>query len=173
MELWLRISAHSDVGYIVGADHAWHRDHAASLSTKAEHPLLILPEVRDAFDTLFDGLDADFDGADGLRARAHRAVALEALSQASRHVDRGHSSDDVARLLRFADQTDATIRNTALWKRLERRSLSERTPPAVAAVVGLRPRLGRRVRQRVRERRWSRSGVYEAMTLRSATGFLG
>ncbi|HWI31343.1 MAG TPA: glycosyltransferase family 2 protein [Microbacterium sp.] len=169
MEMWLRIAAHSDIAYIVGADQAWHRDHADSLSTKAEHPLLILTEVRDAFDVLFDGLGADYEGADELRARAHRAIALEALAHASRDLDRGRSSGDVDKLLRFADETDATIGETALRRRLERRTRSDRGLPSfVIAATGIFPRLRRRMRQRVRDRRWSATGVYEPLTIRSA-----
>ena len=46
MEMWLRIAAYADVAYVNGAYEAWHREHAASLSKKAEDRLVILTEIR-------------------------------------------------------------------------------------------------------------------------------
>jgi len=169
MEMWLRVAAHSDVAYVGGADQAWHRVHPDSLSTKAEHPLVILREIRDAFDVLFDGLGTVNEHDGRLRAHAHRAVAVEALAQASRRRDRGDTTDEAARLHAFAAESDPAIRSTRAWRRLARPAGAAPAMPAFAATAfGVLPRARRWLRSKARQRRWHRSGVFEQMRVRPA-----
>ena len=168
MEMWLRMSTVADVGYVTGVDQAWHRDHPASLSTSAEEPLVILAEIRDAFDTLFDGRpDSAHD--DFLRARAHLAVAGEALDQTTRLLDRGISDRRTKDLLLFAETCAPVIVETRRWARIsggaERRSAAS---ALMARGLGVLPRLGRRIRFHARYARWERTGVYERLRLTSA-----
>lgn len=162
MELWLRLSAHADVAYIGGADQAWHREHCASLSTKAEHPLTILAELRSAFQELFTALGSDYPGTEALHARARRAVSTQALEEASRQLDRGWTTDLVDDLRAFAERTDPNITSTSTWLQLDRRRSRPRTA-VLNAVSGAIPRVRRRVRSQIRLRRWHRSGVYERL----------
>jgi hypothetical protein len=164
MELWLRIAAHADVAYIGGVDQAWHREHSASLSTKAEHPLIILSELRAAFDELFAGLGPDYPNAAELHEFARRAVATHALVEASRLLDRGRSTSLVDNLRSFALETGADLAESHNWTRFEnRRRQSKRT--RLMTVTGALPRLQRRLRERRRVRRWHRSGVYEPLMI--------
>ena len=59
LEMWLRMSAFCDVAYIHGADQAWHREHAQSLSAQY-NGIRDLTERRDAFDALFVGRQEKF-----------------------------------------------------------------------------------------------------------------
>ena len=162
MELWLRLSAHADVAYIGGVDQAWHRDHPSSLSTKAEHPMIILAELRAAFDELFSGLSSGYPNGSRLLRDAQRAVATEALAQASRPLDRGEITELVGELRAFAIATDPTITTTHVWSRFESRRTTK-LPAALLRATGALPRLGRRMRTRTRLQRWHRNGVYERL----------
>ena len=166
MEMWLRISAHSDVAYIRGADQAWHREHPGSLSTKAEEPIVILGEIRDAFTILFNEIGPTFPAADALRGAAHRAVAQEALDQATRIIDRGEASPEVQSLLGFAAACAPEIRSTRQWTRSARRAeAADRPRASVDAAMGSVARLRRRLRAMRRYARWARTGAYEPMCL--------
>ncbi|WP_246159989.1 glycosyltransferase family 2 protein [Microbacterium rhizomatis] len=164
MEMWLRIAAHADVAYIQGADQAWHREHAASLSTQAEAPLVILADIRVAFDTLFAGLGPGYPAIDRLRARAHRAVSRQALAEAGSRIDRGRSADD---LLDFAAAVDPTITGTKAWRRAKARS-QHPAPRSVALARGLPDRVRRRLSAASRMRRWREAGVYEKIRVEGA-----
>lgn len=164
MELWLRIAAHADIAYIGGADQAWHREHTASLSTKAEHPLIILSELRAAFDELFTCLGSDCPEGDQLHRSSRRAVATQALIEARRQLDHGRNAVLVEELRRFALDTDSSITSTPLWLQVARRRAGS-LPPSLVAAAGMTPRLRRRVHARIRLRRWHRNGVYERLHL--------
>lgn len=163
MELWLRLSAHADVAYIRGADQAWHREHPASLSRRADPPLVILAEIDAAFSELFAALGPSYPRSIALRAAAARGVAQQAVAHARSHADRGRSPGLVDELLAFARATDPALASTASYRRFERR----RRRPAGAAVrvIGLAGRLRRRLRESIRAGRWNRTGVYERVRL--------
>jgi GT2 family glycosyltransferase len=156
MELWLRIAAFSDVAYIVGADQAWHREHPASLSRAAGDPLVILAEIRMAFDTLFDGLGALTAEQSAHRRDSRRAIAVAAVSTLLNDVDRGAESADHAALRQFALDTDPTVVATPEWRRLTQAA------PGPTARGQLRRARGR-IRQERRQHRWRNTGVYERL----------
>lgn len=163
MELWLRIAAHADVAHLDGCDQAWHRDHPVSLSTQAEEPGVILREIRDAFETLCDGLGTDLD-AERLRRLARRAVSLKALEQARRHVDRGEVSAEAEDLRRLALELFPPVLQTGPGRRYEAARRRARTwPRPVARAFGAAPRAWRRRRATAAWSQWHRTGVYEAM----------
>lgn len=168
MEMWLRIAAHADVGYVAGADQAWHREHPGSLSTQAEDPLVILAEIRDAFDVLFDGLGPGYEGEAELRALARRAVARESLTQALRNIDRGRISADTAALRDFAFACDPSVAQSRGWKRVVSMADNRagRAGP-MGLARGTLSRIQRRVLANVRLTRWRRTGVYERPYSRS------
>ncbi|QGN33874.1 glycosyltransferase family 2 protein [Microlunatus sp. Gsoil 973] len=164
MELWLRIAAHADVAYIGGVDQAWHREHSASLSTKAEHPLIILAELRAAFDELFAGLGRDYPNGAELHRSARRAVSMQALVEASRLLDRGRHTDLVEDLASFALRADPKIVRSRHWRHFEA-SRNRKLPPTLVAAGGTLPRLKRRLREHSRVQRWHRTGVYERLII--------
>jgi GT2 family glycosyltransferase len=168
MEMWLRIAAHSDVGYVLGADQAWHRDHPLSLSTKADDPVVILGEIRDAFDVLFAGeLPVNIPVA-RLHDDARRAVAQAALAQAQRTLDRGVVTDAARELRRFALEADPAIAETPAWRQQERAIGRAPGGAALGRIGGVAGRLRRRVSSRAAYRRWERTGVYEHLDVSAA-----
>ena len=124
MEMWFRLSAVADVGYLDGPDQAFHRDHPSSLSMTADDPfgLILLRERRDAFDLLFDGSRFHLrDGAE-LHETARRSLGTEALRRAIQHIDRGRSQDPrVRELVDFAIETAPSTTQTREWRQLRRR----------------------------------------------------
>lgn len=162
MEMWLRISAHADVAYVLGADQAWHRDHAESLSMKAADPLVILGEIRDAFDVLFEGESESIADAERLHASARRAVADDALDYAQRRLDKGLVDERVRDLRRFAVECAPGVRSSPLWTR-QHRQIERPGSAAVQRLIGVPRRLRRRRDEIVRQRRWNRTGVYESL----------
>ena len=162
MEMWFRIAAHADVGYITGVDQAWHREHSLSLSNQAADPRVILGEVRAAFKELFGGLGDDYPDRDALHASARRAVARAALDQAARRMDRGRPDEVSSDLLQFAAETDPAAGRSLTWRRLDANSHRR---SSTAALRGLVPRTRRWLRHKVRYRRWARSGVYEPLSM--------
>ena len=174
MEMWLRIAARSDVAYIAGADQAFHRDHATSLSTKASDPLVILTDIRQAFDVLFD----DPATAGVPRARLHdaarAAVAGQALNQAARFTDRGVTDPAGDRLLTFARETSPAVTATAEWRRADRMRVSPSAYARTSArAFGIVRRVQRRLADARRSRRWDRGGVYEPLQIVAKVGAEG
>jgi cellulose synthase/poly-beta-1,6-N-acetylglucosamine synthase-like glycosyltransferase len=164
MEMWLRIAAHADVAYINGADQAWHREHPGSLSTLAEDPLIILGEIRDAFDVLFGDAPIPIRHSATLLSSARLAVARDAVDQALRLVDRGETGGRAAALRDFALACSAEIRDDRRWQRLERALASGGGRLSLLARLrGVPARISRRAVFKNRQRRWHSTGVYEQM----------
>ena len=89
MEMWLRISAFSDVAYLHGADQAWHREHAESLSAREVDLIRDLVARQDAFRTLFSGKAKDLVQAKELLRSSLQAIAARALEEAVRAYSKG------------------------------------------------------------------------------------
>jgi len=159
MEMWMRISAVSDVGHIEGADQAWHRDHDQSLSAREVDLLTDFHERQAAFDTLFDGTGGELPDAARLRAVAHRALAREALDRVNRAYDRGNvATSPIAGYLDFARALEPDLESLPEWRGLRARERwgpqrASRVPWFVAAA------LRRRLREDRARRAWHRTGV--------------
>lgn len=160
MELWLRLSAFSDVAYIHGADQAWHREHVASLSAKSVNELVDLRERVAAFDVLFAGPVAGRLEANELFATAKRTLAKEAARTARHEHDIGaHDGPFYAYCLELARTLDPGIVHTHLWSRLNRLSTDQPISPSLR-IGSLVSRLYGRIRSELQWRRWHRKGVY-------------
>lgn len=165
MEMWMRLAAFSDVGYVRGADQAWHREHDASLSMKADTPLglTILEERRSAFETLFAGVAGDVVGARRLRDLARTTLAREALRRASYEYDRRRApARSIAPLRHFALQTLPSADRLPEWRALQRRERAGRSWTQRRPWWLLHP-LRRIVRDRAAARHWHRTGLYRAI----------
>lgn len=156
MEMWLRIAAVSDVAYLAGADQAWHREHARSLSQALDPRFGDIRDRRDAFETLFAWseslpLDTAF-----LRRMASQALVDEAFRAIVHMYDRNRA--DPALLERYlsflAELAPAESRHAA-----EAARLIARGPQRPAAWQHLRA-LSRRSRSITEAGRWHRRGVY-------------
>lgn len=161
MEMWLRIAACSDVGYVQGADQAWHREHSQSLSRAADSALVFLPELRAAFEMLFaDEVVRRQVDSDALLQSSRRALANEAVDRARHLKQLGRSDSEAAALLRFAGETCSEIRGDIQYLRArgQRGDVGRRRMSTVRA---LPLRISGWYRNRCRAARWARTGVYE------------
>lgn len=104
LEMWMRLAAHADVGYLKGADQAYYRIHPKSmLRQRFFQPLVDLRERRTAFHMLFRDHGDVIPGQARLHDMANRALAREALWRACRAYDRGRlATTPVAELIDFA-----------------------------------------------------------------------
>jgi len=107
MELWVRLSAVSDVGRVNGADQALHRDHAASMSeTEGAGILTDLRERREVFRVSFGLVGDRIEDSAQLSDLATRTLAREALSHACHALDRGRATpEQTAAYVDFARET--------------------------------------------------------------------
>ncbi len=160
MEMWLRMAAFSDVAYIHGADQAWHREHASSLSARKVDSLRDLQERVAAFDVLFAGAAGGIDGAREMRAAAMEAIAAQAVTYATREYDHGRDSTElVSDLIDTARAAVPDVERVTGWKGLERRMKMG------ARRAGLHPqsvvaRGRRRLQEKLSKRRWHRTGEF-------------
>jgi hypothetical protein len=141
LQMWLRVAAVADVAYVRGVGQAIYRIQPEGMFRSAAAPMVDLSERRKAFDTFFASSGAQLRGADRLQATAGRALARQALWQASRAIARGldTGSDPVPvdELTAFAFDVCSGARRLAEWRGLRlRRALgathSRYFPPFLA-----------------------------------------
>ena len=122
LNMWLRIAAVADIAYVKGAAQALYRVHPDGMLRSSADPILDLTERRAAFERFFAGAGRDVPGADGLHAAARRALARQALWQASRAYDRGAlDREPHAELVAFALETCPDARRLREWHGLRMR----------------------------------------------------
>lgn len=160
MEMWLRVAAVSDVGRVNDVDQALHRDHTLSMSVNEGNGVLTdLQERRTVFEELFSAVGDRIDGAEGLHARARRALAREALGHASYAYDRRRREPGIeARLVDFATDTDPAVTSTLAWRAYAVRArvgpdLLRRDPLAIVRVARVR------ARDELAYLQWTRTGL--------------
>ncbi|WP_208857265.1 glycosyltransferase family 2 protein [Cryobacterium arcticum] len=126
MEMWFRLAWHADVAWINGADQAWHREHADSLSAREVDVLTDLRERAAAFDLLFEppAEAEDRPRAESLLRTAHTALANEAVARAAQSYSAGHGNETQTELLLgFAAELDvppASIEHLPVLRRAQR-----------------------------------------------------
>jgi glycosyl transferase family 2 len=160
IHLWLRVAAESDVGRVDGTDQALHREHAASITGRAEYTDMVdLTERKAVFDDFFSGPGKKLADAGELYRTANASLADEALLQACRAYDRGRTgSVDVSAFTDFALLTYPDARQLPHWGALRRRQL---LGPALSAAPGIftGSQVSRRLRGRLAYRRWQHTGL--------------
>jgi glycosyltransferase involved in cell wall biosynthesis len=123
LNMWLRIAAASEVGYVKGVTQAYYRVHQGSMLRSmlgsAGGQVTDLTERRTAYENFFDRVGDSVRGAAGLRETARRTLARQALWKASRAYDKGHASGegerDVEAFVRFALDTSPQARRLPEW----------------------------------------------------------
>jgi glycosyltransferase involved in cell wall biosynthesis len=88
LNMWLRIASVSDIAYL-NAVQAIYRIHAGSMLRSDSGPMVDLRNRRAAFDSFFERNPTPNGDALRLHAMARRALARQALWQASRALERG------------------------------------------------------------------------------------
>jgi glycosyltransferase involved in cell wall biosynthesis len=88
IELWMRLAAHSDVGYVRGVDQAYYRTHGDNMS-KAQNLYSDLTHRRLAYEVTLERCgDALADIRQELSDTVHKELARQALWYAARAYDR-------------------------------------------------------------------------------------
>lgn len=101
-EMWLRLAAHGDVGYVRGVDQAFYRVHGNNM-TKSRTPLVDLRQRRLAYETFLVRCADELPDAAQLSDVVHRRLCWEALWSAARAYDRGRTTQTpVDELISFA-----------------------------------------------------------------------
>lgn len=158
LNMWLRIAAISDIAHVRGVPQAIYRVHGDSMLRSQRDPVVELSQRRIAFERFFERCEAQVDGAPRLRHAVARALARQAIWQASRAVDRGESEDSIAALTSFALEVCPQARRLREWRGLTlRRAIgagrSGRFPPLLATGAA------HRLRGHVGRARWRLTGL--------------
>jgi glycosyltransferase involved in cell wall biosynthesis len=88
LEMWMRLAANADVGFLRGVDQAYHRMHGKNMITSFTS-LMDLRQRRLAYEEVLDHYGERFTDAKGLSSIVHRKLSREALWAAARAYDRG------------------------------------------------------------------------------------
>lgn len=127
LEMWLRISARSDVAVVDNVVQAFYRMHPNNMH-KAHGKEGLLTGLRERSATYDFFLEKDgtlLDDPVNLLVLARAKVAHDALYRASRLFDAGDmTSLDLDSVLEFANSIDSASNGSAEWKMIRRRILS-------------------------------------------------
>jgi hypothetical protein len=135
MELYMRLAAYGDVGFLRGVDQAYYRLHGTNMS-KAVSPLMDLVQRREVFEVVLDRYAHALVDVDHLRDSVHRQLGREALWAAGRVHDRGPlrrselgrrltgagsnpEEGDVEELLAYAVECWPEVKRVRLYRQLE------------------------------------------------------
>lgn len=102
MEMWMRLAANADVGFLRGVDQAYYRIHGQNMYM-SYNPLTDLRQRRLAYEAVLDRYGESLPGAGQLSELVHRKLGREALWMAARAYDRGRTQRiSVDELVAFA-----------------------------------------------------------------------
>jgi glycosyltransferase involved in cell wall biosynthesis len=156
-EMWMRLAANGDVGFLRGVDQAFYRVHGQNMRTSFSQ-LMDLRQKRQAFDVTFDLYGDRLSDRRRLRDGVRRRLSREALFIAARSYDLGTADPQVVdELVEFAlDCWPAANRLPAYHTLRLRRRLD---PTLVARVQPSRPAaFGRRAHGWLQRRSWKYRG---------------
>ncbi len=138
MELFMRLAAHADVGFVRGVDQAFYRVHGQSMS-KAVSALMDLRQRRSVFEVVIDRYGESLPDPKRMSGIVHRQLSREALWAAGRVYDRGRirqtelgrrflgaganeeEEGDVDELLAFASDCWPEVSRLPLYRTLQAR----------------------------------------------------
>jgi glycosyltransferase involved in cell wall biosynthesis len=130
IEMWLRLAAYGDVGYVRGADQAFYRIHGDSMTT-SRTPLIDLRQRRLAYEVTLERCADALPNADRLSAIVHRKIAWQALWFAARAYDRRRTQETpVDELVEFAIDCWPAATRLPVYRTLQlRRRIGPRVMP--------------------------------------------
>jgi glycosyltransferase involved in cell wall biosynthesis len=136
MEMWMRLAANADVGYLRGVDQAYYRQHGQNMYM-SYNPLLDLSQRRLAYRTVLDQYGDKLPDAERLSGIADRKLGKEALWVAARAYDRGRiPQTPVDELVAFALDCWPEARKLPLYHTLQlRRHIGPRVMPYLQPFV--------------------------------------
>ena len=137
LEMWMRLAAHADVGFVRGVDQAYHRMHGKNMITSYT-ALTDLQQRRLAYEVILDRYSERLTDATSLSSVMHRKLGREALRAAARAYDRGDARQTpVDELVAFAVDCSPEVRQLPVYRTLQ---LRKRIGPD--AMPYLRPFIG-------------------------------
>jgi len=157
-EMWLRLAAHADVGFVHGADQAFYRVHDANMRRSFD-AVRDLRQKRAAFETTLDRYGTTLSDPRRLSECVHRKLSRQALRVLLDGWDRGQLDEHaVEDLLDFAVDCWPRAESLAAYRtfRLRRRL----GPRATAAVQPINPApLARKTSGWLMRRSWKYRGI--------------
>jgi hypothetical protein len=151
MELWMRLAAHADVGFLRGVDQAFYRLHRENMR-KGYSRLADLRERRAVYETVLDHSGEKLPHAKDLSLTVHRRLAREALSDAGRaYLAGGAQREHVAELTAFAADCWPGVTRLPLYRTLQS---SRRIGPRGASFL-----VNQKAGWWLRRRSWTLRGV--------------
>jgi glycosyltransferase involved in cell wall biosynthesis len=122
LEMWMRLAANADVGFIRGADQAYYRLHQTNMR-KAFTALMDLRERRLAFDVALERYGERSSEATRLSDLVRRALGREALWAAGRACQSGSAEPtSVDELLAFAFDCWPKVSRLPMYRTLQSRN---------------------------------------------------
>jgi glycosyltransferase involved in cell wall biosynthesis len=120
MELWMRLAANSDVGFIRGVDQAYYRVHQENMR-KGSDRLADLRERRAVYELVLDRYGETLPDADRLSTVVHRKLGQEALWDAGRAYSGTIPEANVDEFAAFAVDCWPQVSGHALYRALQSR----------------------------------------------------
>jgi len=121
LEMWLRLAANADVGFLRGVDQAYYRVHGQSMRTSYD-ALMDLRQLRLAFEVALDRSGDKVSGSERLSGLMQRKVAREALWAAARAYDLGQAEQaPIDELVAFAVECWPEVSRSPLYHALQLR----------------------------------------------------
>lgn len=135
-EMWIRLAANADVGFLRGVDQAYYRRHAKNMST-AYDPLMNLRQYRLVYESVLDRCGGRLPDAARLSGIANRKLAREALVAAARAYDQGCAQQTpIDELVEFAFQCWPAAGSLPIYRALQvRRRIGPRVMPYLQPLV--------------------------------------
>jgi glycosyltransferase involved in cell wall biosynthesis len=158
VEMWLRLAAHADVGYVRGADQAFYRVHGQNM-TRARTHLVDLRQRQLAYEAVLERCGDMLPEAARLSDVVHRNLGREALWRAARAYDRGRTEQTpVAELIAFAFDCWPAAKRLPVYRGLQvRQWLGPRVMPYLQPFV--LSAVGRKAQSWWWWRSWARRGL--------------
>lgn len=159
-EMWMRTSAVSDVGYLVGVDQAYYRQHALNMHKKmfdsgSSMGLLVDMKQRwGAFEAVFSGAGRDLPEREYLLETARQTLARQALDYASYAYARGISGFPLDEFELFAAEMQSDADRSRAGRALARRKKLGMLPLPLHPLWGLSAIAWRLTEESKRWRRW-------------------
>jgi glycosyltransferase involved in cell wall biosynthesis len=158
LEIWMRLAAHADVGYVQGVDQAFYRVHGQNM-TSDRNKLVDLYQRQLAFDVLLETCGDALVNTDQLYKIVHKKLSGEAIWCASRAYDRGRTDQvPVDELVGFALHCWPAVTNDLVYRGLRfRRAVGPRWMPYLQPFIW--SAVTRKISNMLWWRTWERHGI--------------
>jgi hypothetical protein len=158
LEIWMRLAAHADVGYVRGADQAFYRLHGQNM-TVDRTKVVDLKQRQLAFDVLLESCGGRLADPGHLYEMVHNKLSREAVWRASRAYDQGRTDQvPVDELVAFARDCWPAIARTPGYRGLRfRQAVGPRWMPHLQPFIW--SAAARKIGNRLWWRTWERHGI--------------